>query len=683
MAKAQHSVTLAILLASMAALAMASGRTLLSKSHTPCRDPNARGFIGGELVTEPRSHETLKKSDLPRNFFWGNVSGVNYLTESRNQHIPQYCGSCWAFATTSAVSDRIKIKRNAAWPDIVLSPQVLLNCKGGGSCDGGDPFRALQYMAQRGLPHESCQNYEAEDQECRPLGVCEDCVPGVDPEPFTPGTCFPVANFTLWRVKQYGSVLSGSDEDAVGNRMSRADKLKAEIFKRGPISCGMDVTDQFEAYTGGIFHQFVPLPLPNHEVSLVGWGVDEASGQEYWIGRNSWGMAWGEQGLFRIRMHHRNLGIELTCSWADPDANPLPSGAIPQPLDPLPRASEPALGRASGSGSDSSKALAATGAGTEGLLIQQVVGGRGGEMEHGEPAAAAAAAEEAAAASEGQHHLNHFGRLKDCACLKRSPTPIPVTVKSPLPQHYMRPEDIPASYDIRNMSGRSYTVVERNQHIPRYCGSCWAFGTTAALSDRVALMRNNAFPQINLAPQVIVNCVTGGGSNGCYGGDPTAVYAWAMENGIPDESCANYEARNKECSRINTCFDCSPDGACHAIKKYPRVYVEEHGTVQGEADMMAEIAARGPIACGIAVNDDFYKNYKGGIYNDTTGFLDVDHVITVGGWGTSPEGVKYWIARNSWGTYWGENGWFRIVRGTNNLAIESGCDWAVPKVVWE
>ncbi|CAI7920654.1 unnamed protein product, partial [Closterium sp. NIES-54] len=117
--------------------------------------------------------------------------------------------------------------------------------------------------------------------------------------------------------------------------------------------------------------------------------------------------------------------------------------------------------------------------------------------------------------------------------------------------------------------------------------------------------------------------------------------------------------------------------------KYPRVYVEEHGTVQGEADMMAEIAARGPIACGIAVNDDFYKNYKGGIYNDTTGFLDVDHVITVGGWGTSPEGVKYWIGRNSWGTYWGENGWFRIVRGTNNLAIESGCDWAVPKVMWE
>eukprot|EP01046_Picozoa_sp_COSAG06_P031749 COSAG06_NODE_3118_length_5830_cov_5.051649_5_plen_74_part_00 len=35
------------------------------------------------------------------------------------------------------------------------------------------------------------------------------------------------------------------------------------------------------------------------------------------------------------------------------------------------------------------------------------------------------------------------------------------------------------------------------------------------------------------------------------------------------------------------------------------------------------------------------------------------------------------IGRNSWGTYWGEHGWFRIVRGTNNLGIEANCDWAV------
>eukprot|EP00475_Leptophrys_vorax_P004275 TRINITY_DN12550_c0_g2_i1.p1 TRINITY_DN12550_c0_g2~~TRINITY_DN12550_c0_g2_i1.p1 ORF type:complete len:561 (+),score=8.08 TRINITY_DN12550_c0_g2_i1:101-1684(+) len=527
-------------------------------------------------------------------------------------------------------------------------------------------------MGERGLPHDSCQAYLAKDDECRPLGVCEDCVPGVDPEPFTPGTCFPVANFTLWRVKQYGNVLGGSDFDAAGNRLSRADKLKAEIFKRGPISCGMDVTDRFERYDGGVYQELVPLPVPNHEVSVVGWGREDHSGREFWIVRNSWGMPWGEKGYFRIRMHHLNLGIEFTCTWADPSPEPVPAGAIPQPIS----------SSTEGSGSSSSSA---EGGIASGLLIQQVVGE---DASAGAAEAAASVVDEEAVpeaadvAERAQRHLELFGKHRECPCLKRSATPIPTRVLSPLPSSYLRAEDLPPAYDIRNLAGRSFAVVDRNQHIPRYCGSCWAFGSTAALADRVSLMRGGAFPQINLSPQVVVNCVHGGESNGCYGGDPTAVYEWMTANGVPDESCANYEARNKECNLLDVCSDCSPEGACHAIKKYPMVVVEEHGTVKGEADMMAEIAARGPIACGIAVNEDFWKNYKGGVYNDTTGFLDVDHVIEVAGWGTTEDGVKYWIGRNSWGTYWGEKGWFRIVRGVNNLAIESGCDWAVPKVVW-
>ena len=72
------------------------------------------------------------------------------------------------------------------------------------------------------------------------------------------------------------------------------------------------------------------------------------------------------------------------------------------------------------------------------------------------------------------------------------------------------------------------------------CGSCWAMGPTSALSDRLAIMRNKAFPQINLAPQVIINC-HGGGS--CYGGNPGGVYEYIHEMGIPDETCQNYEVR--------------------------------------------------------------------------------------------------------------------------------------------
>jgi hypothetical protein len=73
--------------------------------------------------------EMVPKEDLPKNWDWGNIDGVNYLTNMRNQHIPQYCGSCWAHAATSALSDRIKIARKAAWPDINIAPQVLVSCE--------------------------------------------------------------------------------------------------------------------------------------------------------------------------------------------------------------------------------------------------------------------------------------------------------------------------------------------------------------------------------------------------------------------------------------------------------------------------------------------------------------------------------------------------------------------------
>ena len=61
--------------------------------------------------------------------------------------------------TTSALSDRISIMRNNTWPRIQLAPQVLVNCRGGGSCEGGNPGAALEFISEKGIPDETCQNY--------------------------------------------------------------------------------------------------------------------------------------------------------------------------------------------------------------------------------------------------------------------------------------------------------------------------------------------------------------------------------------------------------------------------------------------------------------------------------------------------------------------------------------------
>jgi len=55
------------------------------------------------------SWENLDLSDLPENVDWRDMNGTNYLSWTKNQHIPIYCGSCWAQATTSSLADRFNI----------------------------------------------------------------------------------------------------------------------------------------------------------------------------------------------------------------------------------------------------------------------------------------------------------------------------------------------------------------------------------------------------------------------------------------------------------------------------------------------------------------------------------------------------------------------------------------------
>ena len=132
---------------------------------------------------------------------------------------------------------------------------------------------------------------------------------------------------------------------------------------------------------------------------------------------------------------------------------------------------------------------------------------------------------------------------------------------------------------------------------------------------------------------------------------------------------------------------------CFAVEPGPRYGVKEFGGVSGEQNMQKEIWSRGPIVCSLAADLSLVLEYEAhlvdGVYIDPTYFpadgspsphtaAEVDHDVEVTGWGTTESGVPYWVARNSWGTYWGERGWFKILRGSDHLFIESDCAWAVP-----
>ena len=77
------------------------------------REKEAATGIVRNSFTSPLPKDTVRTEDLPASFTWCDNNGTSYCTMNRNQHIPQYCGSCWAHGAVSALGDRIKIARKA------------------------------------------------------------------------------------------------------------------------------------------------------------------------------------------------------------------------------------------------------------------------------------------------------------------------------------------------------------------------------------------------------------------------------------------------------------------------------------------------------------------------------------------------------------------------------------------
>jgi len=231
--------------------------------------------------------------------------------------------------------------------------------------------------------------------------------------------------------------------------------------------------------------------------------------------------------------------------------------------------------------------------------------------------------------------------------------------------------------------------MSRNQHIPQYCGSCWAHGSVSALGDRVKIARGGKGVDVNVAVQHILNCANVGS---CHGGSVDGPYQWLHDisqktgTGISYETSQPYMACSSEskvglcgagdwtCTPENIARTCStfpPQGHCQGLSKYPNVTISEYGSISGVAALQKEIFARGPIACGIDAGP--ILNYTGGIFKGQG--EGIDHVISVVGWGSDASAGQYWIVRNSWGEYWGEMGYVRVAFGS--LFVEEQCSFAV------
>jgi cathepsin B len=186
------------------------------------------------------------------------------------------------------------------------------------------------------------------------------------------------------------------------------------------------------------------------------------------------------------------------------------------------------------------------------------------------------------------------------------------------------------------------------------CGSCWAFGSSEAMSDRVCIAGGE---NVVLSPQDLVSCDTR--DSGCDGGYLNRAWSYIESTGIVSDACMPYTSSR---GTVASCpSKCTGSGTWKKYKCKSGTVVQA-STV---AAIQSEIQARGPMETGFDVYADF-MNYASGIYQHKTGKYEGGHAVKIVGWGVEGS-VKYWICANSWGTSWGEKGFFRIKMGDCNI----------------
>ena len=221
------------------------------------------------------------------------------------------------------------------------------------------------------------------------------------------------------------------------------------------------------------------------------------------------------------------------------------------------------------------------------------------------------------------------------------------------PAHPSFSNAAPDSFDWRD---KGLVTPVRDQGM---CGSCWAFSTVANLEGLYYKLKGVA---VDLSEQILVDCDTY--DSACNGGLMEYAFQWIKENGMETEEDYPYTGYQGSC------------------KADPSKYIDMKVTgwkklgsststwsPVDEEEIKEFLYETGPLA--IALNANPLQTYSGGILDKTSSQCPVsgiNHAVTLVGYGAE-SGKDYWIVKNSWGANWGENGYFRIKRGSGTCGV--------------
>lgn len=257
------------------------------------------------------------------------------------------------------------------------------------------------------------------------------------------------------------------------------------------------------------------------------------------------------------------------------------------------------------------------------------------------------------------------------------------------------------------------------------CGSCWAFATTSTLADRFNIQSRGKL-NVNLSPARMLLCNFLGNEftvrhpdinldaiaelnmlaydkGACQGNTLYDSWRYLFILGTCADECVPYDktlggnakydalstfSKNSKlplCSSItgplgDMCYDLSYNSKNEEFGTPARFYRCAHFyAIENKEDVIRHnIYGWGPVSTGFLLYPDFFEfNPKTEIYRNKRGEPIGGHAVEIVGWGEE-NGTPYWIVKNSWGTEWGRNGYFYMLRGTNECQIEENVIGCVP-----
>ncbi|KAK8769126.1 hypothetical protein V5799_014408 [Amblyomma americanum] len=263
----------------------------------------------------------------------------------------------------------------------------------------------------------------------------------------------------------------------------------------------------------------------------------------------------------------------------------------------------------------------------------------------------------------------------------------------PVFRHKEIPEDMPKSFDAREKWPQCGSIgLIRDQSS---CGSCWAFGAVEAISDRICIHSQGKI-QVNISVQDLLACC-GSCGRGCFGGFPSSAWQFYKDRGVvsgglygTEDGCQPYQYPPCEHHTVGPLPNCSsstlPTPRCQHVcrKGHDTEYSKDkyqgskvYSISSDETQIKTEIFTNGPVEADFDVYADFFC-YKSGVYQRHSDDYTGGHAVKILGWGTE-QGVPYWLAANSWNPNWGDEGFFKILRGTSECGIENDINAGIPR----